>query len=83
MSRGSESKQSSEGFCINKPHPQFEFLRNHVVHISYNTARYQNQENSNLTKISPHFSGVLVNHTLKGLGVENVGVDGNQLVSEK
>ena len=49
----------------------------------YNTARYQNQQNSNLTKNSPQFSAALVNHTLKGLGLEYVGVVSNNLVSEK
>jgi len=49
----------------------------------YNTARYQNQQNSNLTTNSPQFSAILVNRTLKGLGLENVGIVGNHLVSEK
>lgn len=82
ISRRSDCKQPSEGFGVNEPHPQLEFLRNHTVRVQHCTVP-EPRELQPDKECSQPFSAELVNHTLKVLGVENAGVVGNQLVSEK
>jgi len=55
-------KQSSEGFYINKPHPQLEFLRNHVVRVQHCTVPEQREFQPD-KEFSAHFSGASKSHT--------------------
>jgi hypothetical protein len=81
ISRGSDCKQSYEGFCVNESYPKLEFLRNHTVNVQNCTVREPRELQPD--EFSAIFNGGSKLHTLKGLGLENVGVVGNHLVSEK
>jgi len=82
ISRGSDYKQSYEGFCVNESHPKLEFIRNHTVKVQHFTVP-ESRELLPEKEFSAIFNDGSKLHTLKGLGVENVGVVCNQLVSEK
>jgi hypothetical protein len=82
ISSCSDCKQSYEGFCINESHHKLQFLRNHTVNVQHCTVPEQRELQPD-KEFSAIFNGGNKLHTLKGLGVENVGIVCNQLVSEK
>jgi len=82
ISRGSDCKQSYEGFCINESHPKLEFLRKHTLNVQHCTVP-EPRELLPDKEFSAIFNGGSKLQTLKGLGAENVGVVCNQFVSEK